>query len=82
VFYLFFILLVSGHYYLDAANFGNLQDLQEDDFERQQVGEHGQCPLPCWSYMVSPSSYTFACINLNTYTLYTYRIGFMVSRIT
>jgi hypothetical protein len=28
-------LLVSGHrYYLDVANFGNLQDLQEEDFEQ------------------------------------------------
>jgi hypothetical protein len=25
-------LLISGHYYLGAANFGNLQDLQEEDF--------------------------------------------------
>jgi hypothetical protein len=29
--------------------------------------------------MLSPSSYTFACINLVTYTLYNFRMGFMVS---
>jgi heme/copper-type cytochrome/quinol oxidase subunit 3 len=35
LFYLFFVLLVFGRrYYLDAANFGNLQDLQEQDFEQ------------------------------------------------
>jgi hypothetical protein len=33
LFYLFFVLFVSGHYYLDAPNFGNRQDLQEEDFE-------------------------------------------------
>jgi hypothetical protein len=34
MFYLFFVLLVSGHYYLDAVNLRNLQDLQEEDFEQ------------------------------------------------
>jgi hypothetical protein len=32
-----FALPVSGHYYLDAANFGNLQDLEEQDIEQQQA---------------------------------------------
>jgi hypothetical protein len=45
MFYLFFILLVSDHYYLDDVNFGNHQDLQEEDFEQQQVGEQGKCSL-------------------------------------
>jgi hypothetical protein len=36
--YLFFVLLVFGHYYLDAVTFGNLQDLQEEDFEQQLAG--------------------------------------------
>jgi hypothetical protein len=31
--------------------------------------------------MFSPSSYTFACINWIIYTLYTYRIGFMVVKL-
>jgi hypothetical protein len=36
-------LLVSSHrYYLDAANLKNLQDLQEEDFEQQQAGDHGK----------------------------------------
>jgi hypothetical protein len=36
LFYLFFVLLVSGRRcYLDAVNFKNLQDLQEEDFEQQ-----------------------------------------------
>jgi hypothetical protein len=45
MFYLFFILLVSGRYYLDDVNFGNRQDLQEEDFEQQQAGEQGKCSL-------------------------------------
>jgi hypothetical protein len=45
LFYLFFVLHISDHYYLDAANFGNLQDLQEEDFEQQQVGNQGKCSL-------------------------------------
>jgi hypothetical protein len=36
-------LLVSGHYYLDAVNLGNLQDLQEEDFEQQLAGKQGKC---------------------------------------
>jgi hypothetical protein len=45
LFYLFFVLLVSGHYYLDPANFGNLQDLQEEDLEQQLAGNQGKCSL-------------------------------------
>jgi hypothetical protein len=45
LFYLFSILLVSGRYYLDAANFGNLQDLQKEDFEQQLVGNQDKCSL-------------------------------------
>jgi hypothetical protein len=37
-------MLVSGHYYLDDANFGNLQDLEEDDFEQQVARNLGKCP--------------------------------------
>jgi hypothetical protein len=43
-------MLVSGHYYLDDANFGNLQDLEEDDFEQQVARNLGKCP---WSYRTS-----------------------------
>jgi hypothetical protein len=42
LFYLFFILLVFGRYYLDAVNFENHQDLQEEDFEQQQEGNQGK----------------------------------------
>jgi hypothetical protein len=45
LFYLFFVLLISGRYYLDTVNFGNLQDLQEEDIEQQQEGEQGWCSL-------------------------------------
>jgi hypothetical protein len=45
LFYLFFILLISGRYYLDAANFGNLQDRQEEDFEQQQARGQGKRSL-------------------------------------
>jgi hypothetical protein len=34
MFYLLFILLIFDRYYSDAAKFGNLQDLQEEDFEQ------------------------------------------------
>jgi hypothetical protein len=44
-FLIFFVLLVSGHHNLDAANFGNLQDPQEQDFEQQHAGEQGKCFL-------------------------------------
>jgi hypothetical protein len=40
-----FVLLVSGRYYLDVVNFGNLQDLQEEDFEQQLAGNEGKCSL-------------------------------------
>jgi hypothetical protein len=45
MFYLFFVLLISGRYYLDALNFGNLQDLEEEHFEQQLVGNQGKCSL-------------------------------------
>jgi hypothetical protein len=39
------VLLVFNHYYLDAANFGNLQDLEEEeDFEQQFMRNPGKCP--------------------------------------
>jgi hypothetical protein len=38
-------------------------------------------PWPCWSYILSPSSYTFAGINLITYTFIPLRLGFMVGSI-
>jgi hypothetical protein len=39
------MLLVSDRYYLDAANVGNLQDLQEEDFEQQLAGNQGKYSL-------------------------------------
>jgi hypothetical protein len=42
---LFFILLVFGRYYLDAAINGNLQELEEEDFEQQLAGNQGKCFL-------------------------------------
>jgi hypothetical protein len=44
LFYLLFVLLISGHYYLDVVNFGNLQDLEED-FKQQVAGNQGKCSL-------------------------------------
>jgi hypothetical protein len=36
-------LLISGRYYLDVANFGNLQDLkEEEDFEQQLAVNTGK----------------------------------------
>jgi hypothetical protein len=46
MFYLLFVLLASDRYYLDAVNFGNLQDLEEEeDFEQQLVGNEGKCSV-------------------------------------
>jgi hypothetical protein len=44
LFYLFFVLLVFGRYYLDAGIFDNLQDLEEEDFEQQLVRNPGKYP--------------------------------------
>jgi hypothetical protein len=44
LFYLLFVLLVSGRYYLDTAIFDNLQDLKEEDFEQQLASNPGKCP--------------------------------------
>jgi hypothetical protein len=30
----YFLFIISGCYYLDAANFSNLHDLEEEDFEQ------------------------------------------------
>jgi hypothetical protein len=45
LFYLFFVFLISGRYYLDAVNFGNLQDLHGEDFEQLPAGNQGKCSL-------------------------------------
>jgi hypothetical protein len=45
LFYLIFVLLISGRYYLDAVNLGNLQDLQEEDFEQLLAGKQGKCSM-------------------------------------
>jgi hypothetical protein len=46
MFYLLFVLLASDRYYLDVVNFGNLQDLEEEeDFEQQLVGNKGKCSV-------------------------------------
>jgi hypothetical protein len=42
LFYLFFVFLVSDRYYLDVVNFGNLQDVQEEDFEQHVAGKQGK----------------------------------------
>jgi cytochrome P450 len=36
---LFYLLLVSGHYCLDAVIYGNLQDLEEQDSEQLWEGK-------------------------------------------
>jgi hypothetical protein len=45
LFYLLLVLLVSSRYYLDAAIYKNLQDLEEQDIEQQQAGKQGKCFL-------------------------------------
>jgi TctA family transporter len=42
---LFYLLLVFGCYCLDATIYGNLQDLEEQDFEQQLAGKQGKCSL-------------------------------------
>jgi hypothetical protein len=43
-YYLLFVLLLSSLYYLIAAIYENLQDLEEQDFEQQLAGNPGKCP--------------------------------------
>jgi hypothetical protein len=65
LFYLFFVLVVSGRrYYLDAVNFRNLQDLQEEDFEQQLVGNQGKCSLIILIVYFSLSTLD-SCMHLN-----------------
>jgi hypothetical protein len=39
------MLLVSDRYCLDAVSFGNLEDLEEEDSEKQLVENQGKCSL-------------------------------------
>jgi hypothetical protein len=65
LFYLFFVLLISGHrYYLNAVNFGNLQDLQEEDFEQQLARNQGKCSLTML-ILYSSLSTLDSCMHLN-----------------
>jgi hypothetical protein len=43
MFYLLFVLLVSGRYYLDVAIYDNHQDLEEQDFEQQLAVNADKC---------------------------------------
>jgi hypothetical protein len=65
LFYLFFVVLVFGRRYcLDVVNFGNLQDLQEEDFEKQLVGNQGMCSL-IMLIIYSSLSTLNSCMHLN-----------------
>jgi hypothetical protein len=74
-----FILLVSGYYRLDVSLFEKIQDYEEKTLSSSKR-ESRQVFLAHIDPICSPSSYTFACINWIIYTLYTNRIGFVVSR--
>jgi hypothetical protein len=71
-------LLVFSRYYLDDAKFGNLEDLQEEDFDQQQAGELRQVFLD----HIDPICFLPLVTHLHAliWITYTYRIGFMVSR--
>jgi hypothetical protein len=43
LFYLLFVLLLFGCYYLDAAIYDNLQNLKEQDFEQQLARDSSKC---------------------------------------
>jgi hypothetical protein len=59
------VLLVSSRrYYLDAVNFENLQDLQEEDFEQQLAGNQGKCSLTML-ILYSSLSTSDSCMHLN-----------------
>jgi hypothetical protein len=64
LFYLFFVLLVSSRYYLDAANFGNLQDLEEEEFEQQLAENQAKCFLTMLILYFFLSTLD-SCMNLN-----------------
>jgi hypothetical protein len=42
LFYLLFLLLVSDPYFLDVSLFEKIQDYNEEDFEKQEVGKQGK----------------------------------------
>jgi hypothetical protein len=42
LFYLLFLLLVSGHYFLDVSLFEKIQDYNEEDIEKQEAGKQGK----------------------------------------
>jgi hypothetical protein len=65
LFYLLFGVLVSNRYYLDAVNFGNLQDLEEQDFEQKQVEEQGKCSLTMLIICSFSLSTLDSCMHLN-----------------
>jgi hypothetical protein len=73
------LLLVSSRYCLDTAIYGNLQDLEEQDFEQQQAGEQGRCSLTMLILCSFSLQFTHLpiCINLTTYTLIPLGLAFM-----
>jgi hypothetical protein len=44
LFYLLFLLLVSGHYFLDVSLFEKIQDYNVQDFEQQKAGSKAHDP--------------------------------------
>jgi hypothetical protein len=65
LFYFFFVVLVfRRRYSFDVVNFGNLQDLQEEDFEKQLVGNQGKCSLIMFIIYSSLSTLN-SCMHLN-----------------
>jgi hypothetical protein len=76
LFYLLFVFLVFGRYCLDAAIYGNLQDLEEQDFEQQQAEKQDKCFLTMLNLYSFSLSYTFVCFNLITYTFIPLGFGF------
>jgi hypothetical protein len=79
LFDLFFVLLVFDQYHLDVSLFEKIQDLQEEDFEQQQLGDQGKCSLSYPICFLPIVTHLHALIWI-TYTLYNYRIEIMVSR--
>jgi hypothetical protein len=61
--YLLLVLLISSCYYLDVVIYKNLQNLEEQDFEKQQSGRARQVILDYIKHMpFLPLVHIFACL--------------------
>jgi hypothetical protein len=56
LFYLLFILFISGHYRLDVSMFEKIKDYEEKTLSSSQQKSKASDHLPYWTYVLSFSS--------------------------